>query len=289
MIQPEEPRKKGSFLERLPKLGRVSQLVLLVGVFLIISIPLLTFYQQQPARRAELEHELLLLEKILAAPTTQKEELEAEISQIEAETEAATEVFPAPAQVPEITGSLLDLAEDNDIDVLGVREPTWQETIGESTFLIDLEGQVPRFQNFILALDSKFHTCQVREVDMLVACEQGEEDTATVIIDVFFGGDHVKTFAGAEDETTRPFHIAGSKWCIYWRVESEDSDDVRKARLSFFVYPEGETGKDIKNVTHSGGSGSGTTYIREGKGDFYIKVEANEIKSWKLQIYELHE
>ena len=295
MIQPEEPGKKGNFLDRLPKLGWLSRLMLLVGIFLIIFVPLLMIYGQQPVTRAGLEHELSLLEKTLAAPVTKKELLEAERSQVEAEMEVAKEQFPAPAQVLEIIESLLELAEDNDIDVLGVTEPTWRETVAEegdtlgwpvSTFLIDVEGQVPQFQNFILALDNKLHTCQVREVSIEVASVEGEEDTATVVIDVFYGGEHVTTFTGGDDETTEVFHISRWKWCIYWTAEPAD---VEKARLTFSVYPEGETVQPVASVSHSGAARSDTVYVDEGEGDFYIEVEAEEIKSWKLEIYEFWE
>ena len=194
MIQPEEPEQKRSFLDRLPRVGRLSQFVLLVGIFLILFVMLSMIYLQQPARQAELERELSLLETILAVPMTQKEELEAEISQIEAETQVAREQFPAPAQAAEIVDTLLGLAEDNDIDVTVTQQARYQWTIGEvedaivwpvTTFVVDLKGQVPKFQNFILALDDRLPACQVREVYMLVACVEGEEDTGTVIIDVF--------------------------------------------------------------------------------------------------------
>jgi len=194
VIQPEEPEQKRGFLDRLPRIGRVSQFALLVGIFLILFVMLSMIYLQQPARQAGLERELSLLETILAVPMTQKEELEAEISQIEAETQVAREQFPAPAQAPEIVDTLLGLAEDNDIDVTVTQQARYQRTIGEAedaivwpltTFVVDLKGQVPKFQNFILALDDRLPACQLREVYMKVADVEGEEDTGTVIIDVF--------------------------------------------------------------------------------------------------------
>ena len=118
MIQPEEPKKK-TLLDRLPKLGRTSQLLLLVGVFLVIFIPLVVIYQHQPMRQAELEHELFLLQTVLAAPETKKETLESEIKQVEAELGEAKEPFYAPDQSPEIIDSLFELAELNGIDMTG--------------------------------------------------------------------------------------------------------------------------------------------------------------------------
>ncbi|HEX75357.1 MAG TPA: hypothetical protein G4O12_02105, partial [Dehalococcoidia bacterium] len=189
MIQPEGPQKKKSLLDRLPKLGRVSQLMLLVGIFLILLIPLLVIYQQQPAKQVELEHELSLLETVLAAPAMKKEALAAEIRQAEAELEAAKEDFPSPDRGPEIIDSLIELAELNDIYVTSAGVTTSQKTItvGEGakeftvlTFDIGLSGQVPKFQTFILALDERFPTCQVKGVEITLTEEEGEEDMATL-------------------------------------------------------------------------------------------------------------
>lgn len=194
MIRPEEPEKKKSLLDKLPKLGRVSQLMLLVGIFVILFVPMLVVYQQQSAKQAYLEHELFLLQTVLAAPATEKEALEAEIRRAEAELEAAKAVFPSQSQSSDIIDSLLELAELNDIYVTHSQVSTSEQPIGEEegaakwqavTFVISLEGQAPKFQNFLLSLDDKFPTCKVRKVDITIA-EEGEQDKASVTIDVFY-------------------------------------------------------------------------------------------------------
>jgi len=181
-------------LDKLPKLGGASQLMLLVGIFLILFIPLWVVHQQQPARQAELRHELSLLEKILQTPTTKKETLEAEIKQAEAKTEAAKAIFPSPDQSTETIDRLLELAEFNNISVTETKVSISKETITVDgneieypvvTLNIKLQGQVPMFQNFILALDDNLPTCEVTEVDFTIAEEEGEEDTASLKIDVF--------------------------------------------------------------------------------------------------------
>ena len=53
------------------------------------------------------------------------------------------------------------------------------------TFTIYLEGQVPKLQNFLLALDDNLPTCEVREFNITIAEEGGGEDTANLTIDVF--------------------------------------------------------------------------------------------------------
>ena len=191
MIRPEEPEQKKSFLDRLPKLGRVSQLMLIIGIFLILVIPLGMVYVQQPARQIELKGTLSNLERILEAPTTEKENLERELSKAEAELEAAKAAFLSPDQSPEIIDRLLELAASNDIDVTQTQVSVSEEDADEGasqypvlTFKIYLEGQVPKFQNFLLALDAALLTAEVKEVTFTIAEEEGEEDTASITIDV---------------------------------------------------------------------------------------------------------
>jgi hypothetical protein len=188
MIQTETPEKKKGFLDRLPKLGRVSQLVLLIGGFLVIFIPIWVINQQQPEQQTELKATLANLEKILAVEETPKAKLEAELAQIKAETEATKAIFPNPSQSPEILDSLLNLAELNDIYVTQTKVSTSQpkEAIGPIlTLNLTLKGQVPKFQNFLLALDNKLPTSQIKQLTFTIAGEEGAEDTASITIDIF--------------------------------------------------------------------------------------------------------
>jgi len=186
MIQPEPEKKKG-LLDRLPKMGRISQLVLLIGVFLILLIPLIVINNQQSAKQIELKATLANLNKILAVEETPKAKLEAELAQINAETESAKAIFPNTSQSPEIIDSLFELAELNDIYVtqtsVSISQP--KETIGPIlTIQIGLKGQVPKFQNFLLALDNKLPTSQIKQLTFTIAGEEGEEDTASITIDI---------------------------------------------------------------------------------------------------------
>jgi len=192
MIQPETPEKKKSFLDRLPKLGRASQLMLLIGGFLIIFIPLWVISQQQPEQQTELRATLANLEKILALEETPKAKLDAELAQIKAETEVTKAVFPNTSRSPEILDSLLELAELNDIYVTQTKVSTSQpkEAIGPVlTITLGLKGQVPKFQNFLLALDDKLPTSQIKQLTFTIAGEEGEYDTASITIDISCYGD----------------------------------------------------------------------------------------------------
>ena len=196
MIQPEGTEQEKSFEQKPPRLGRVSQLVLIVGIFVILVIPLAIVYLQQPAMQAQLQAELVSLESRLAALETEitdKDKLERNLSQAEAQLEAAREAYPDPDQSPEIIDCLLGLAESNDIDVtktkVSIPEEDEEADEGTSqypllTFEIALEGQVPKFQNFLLALDAALPTAEVKDVTFTIAEEEDEEDMASITIDV---------------------------------------------------------------------------------------------------------
>ncbi|MCX6010384.1 MAG: hypothetical protein NTW48_10250 [Chloroflexi bacterium] len=186
MTEPESEMKKG-FLDRLPKMGRVSQLVLLIGVFLVIFVPIFIINGQQPERQAQLTSSLGNLQKILSTQQTPKAKFEADLAQVTAENEAAKAAFPSSNGTPQILDTLLELAEVNDIYVTGTKVATSTPTgsIGPVlTITLNLKGQVPKFQNFLLALDSKLPTSQIKQVTFTVTGVEEEYDTAMLVFDV---------------------------------------------------------------------------------------------------------
>lgn len=192
MIQPESSEKKKGFLDRLPKMGRLSQLILLIGGFLVIFIPLWILNQQQPERQAELNATLANLQKILSVQETPKAKFEAQLAQASADLEAVRAAYPNPTQAPEILDSLLALAQQNDIYITQTAVSTSTPTgaIGPVlTFALGLKGQIPKFQNFLLALDTKLPTSQITQATFTAAQTGQEYDTATIYINVLcYGG-----------------------------------------------------------------------------------------------------
>jgi len=193
MTQPEATEKKKGILDRLPKLGRVSQLILLIGGFLVIFIPLFLINQQQPAKQIVLKNTLDNLQKVLSVAESPKARFESELAQTTAETEAAKAVFPGANQSPEILDILSQLAEQNDIYITqtAVSSSTPKGSIGPIlTFSLGLKGQIPKFQNFLLALDTKLPTSQIGNFTFTVAGKGEEYDTASLTINVFsYAGD----------------------------------------------------------------------------------------------------
>lgn len=189
MIQPEEQEeKKKGILDRLPKMGRISQLVLIIGVFLALFIPIFMVNQQQAPKQAQLSATLTNLRKIVSVEQAPKTNFEAELAQLTAEAEANKAAFPSSNQAPEILDSLLELAELNDISVTKTSVSTSSPAgaIGPTlTITLGLKGQVPKFQNFLLALDDTLPTSQIRQAAFTVATTKEAQDTASVTIDIF--------------------------------------------------------------------------------------------------------
>jgi hypothetical protein len=191
MMEPGQEKKKG-FLDRLPKMGRISQLVLIIGIFLVIFIPLFVISRQQPQRQAQLNSSLTNLQKIVSIQQTPKTKFEVDLAQATADTEAAKAAFPSSQGSPQILDTLLALAEANDIYVTATKVSTTTPAGGIGpvlTITLNLKGQIPLFQNFLLGLDTKLPTSQIRQFTFRVTGVEGEYDTATVVMDVLcYGG-----------------------------------------------------------------------------------------------------
>ena len=91
-----------------------------------------------------------------------------------------------------------------------------------------------------------------------------------------------KVFTGQGDKTTSVFSADTWSFTVKWTTAS---DDPEWAGFSFYIYPEGETGVHVCDADFDGvGSDSTTCYA--GQGDFYAKVLAANLTSWKLEIKE---
>jgi len=164
--QPEEGKKKG-VLDRLPKMGRVSQLVLLIGGFLVIFVPLWIVNQDQLKTQAGLNTTISNLQKIITGAEAPKTKYEAELAQLTAETEAAKAVYPRSTQAPEIVDSLLELAELHYIYVTQTKlsTSTPKDSIGPVlTIELVLKGQCSEFQNLLLAMGDRLPTSKITKV-----------------------------------------------------------------------------------------------------------------------------
>jgi len=83
----------------------------------------------------------------------------------------------------------------------------------------------------------------------------------------------IKRFSGSSTMTTELFYVSSTSWRIRWSYGTS-----QYAGFDFFVYPAGETQGYVEMVTTSGPSGSGTTYIYKGSGNFYLKILAANVQ-----------
>lgn len=185
---PSEKKTKG-----LPGLSRTSQLVLVVGIFLILLIPTYFIYQQQPQRHQQLATTLANLEKALAVETTGKSKLEAEIEAADEALQAVKAQYPSTSLAPEIADRLFNLARDNGITVTQCKTSVSKKKVGEGQGALDfpvlvfemvLKGQVPGFQNFLIAVDGAFPTAQFKQVAFTIPEQEEAEHTASITLEM---------------------------------------------------------------------------------------------------------
>ncbi len=186
-----DKEKKKGVLERLPKLSRASQTILILAMLVAMFLPTYLIYYQQPKTRATLQASLASLQKVLATEETPKAKLEAELIKVEDENKAAKASYPDASQVPELVNRLMALAKENGATVTGTKvaittlPPPKEKSKTAPTERIDtilnidlnLKGQVPHFQNFLLALDKEFPTTRIKKVAFAIHSEEGKEDT----------------------------------------------------------------------------------------------------------------
>jgi len=90
----------------------------------------------------------------------------------------------------------------------------------------------------------------------------------------------IKTFQGSGNKDTEDFTVPVNYWRI---VYTTNANNEQYASFSIFVYPSGETAKYVAFVTFNK-SGTDTSYLRAGPGDFWIHVLAANLNSWTIEV-----
>lgn len=101
------------------------------------------------------------------------------------------------------------------------------------------------------------------------------------------GWREVSLLEGEESQKTQPFFISGEQWRIKWEVEFYSD---KPGSFSFKTYrqrddklisdPLSFSSFDIPGMTKY----SAYRYVYEGKADYYLDVEANDLKNWQIKI-----
>jgi len=95
----------------------------------------------------------------------------------------------------------------------------------------------------------------------------------------------VNTFSGKEDKNTTSFAIRGEVWRVTYTVNDADP---KYGVFYMSVYPKGETVGYVAHVSCRDTPCSNTIYIFKGTGNYYIKVLAANLDSWKLEVEDYY-
>jgi Tfp pilus assembly protein PilO len=185
-------KQKPTLFSRLPKLGRVSQLVLLIGVFLIIIIPLILIQNQQRLEQTEYEQQIALLQRILSTPYTQAATLEDELRQAETSLSIIKNKFPTQYYAKEALNDLFRIARSNGVAIVkastSIGELTLTEGSVKTTYpslMCDLgiAGDSAKFQNFLVGI-RELETCRINSITINMAVDVKEEDSAMLDLQI---------------------------------------------------------------------------------------------------------
>ncbi len=87
---------------------------------------------------------------------------------------------------------------------------------------------------------------------------------------------------GIGNKTSQPFRVTTKEWIVNWSyVPYPEYPEL--AVFHFFIYPEGEPVMFVELMLLPEDT-SGSTYSYAGAGEYYIKVTANNVKSWEVVI-----
>ncbi len=282
--------------------------VLFAGIFLIVFIPLFLIYRDQTANQDTINQQLAILQKATGgqqSPDVQQANLETLLIQTRRGIDSKNSAFPDLDQSPEIIDQFLELAKTNGMEITKtmvsystqiIKVGTTNTDFPSITFDVDLSGQIPKFQNFLLDLDQRFPTATIQKVAFKPAAKEGDRDTANIVISILgkelvsanqkmplITTKTIQTFTDKQDKTTDSFKISRPQWRVDWKAAPTDP---KWAAFSFFVYKKDNTGRYLETVSATTNSFNGTKDILKGNGEFYIKVLTANISGWEIKILE---
>ena len=105
----------------------------------------------------------------------------------------------------------------------------------------------------------------------MVSCTPAEQTTTFEPI----------VITGTANDTSQPFRASTEEWLANWSYVPL-ADYAELAVFQFFVYPEGVAAM-FEGFMISPGVTSGS-YVHAGAGEYYIKIVADNVKSWEIVI-----
>ncbi|GEM_PF-3564917 len=175
----------------MPKISRVSQLILVLGIFIIISGALFLVWREQVKAQENLRKELTLIQTLLSKPPPPPlAYLEAKIQATEAELKATEALFPKLEQSLEITESLVKLAEQFKLQVTGMSTRVTSTKIEKVDYQVinlelELQGSITSILSFINRLGKEFPTAEIASVSLTRAKTVREIDVGKINLHIY--------------------------------------------------------------------------------------------------------
>lgn len=170
----------------MPKISRITQLILVLGILLILFVALFMVWQGQVKAQENLKKELTSARTILAKPSPPKlTDLEAKIRAAEAELRATEALFPPLEQSLDITDNLFKLAKQSQLEVVGMSTAIIKKKIDKVDYQVihlelELEGQIASMVGFIDKLKTELPTAEIVSVSLDKSVEVKELDKGKV-------------------------------------------------------------------------------------------------------------
>jgi len=94
--------------------------------------------------------------------------------------------------------------------------------------------------------------------------------------------------SNSSSKKTQPFLIKGKRWRIKWSFQdSEEFGEETNGLFIVNIYRVGES-TITDQFSHSGLSADDTTYIYEGRGEFYLEITSYNAKNWSIVVEDLY-
>jgi len=157
------------------KLGKAARTFIAIGITVIVYASLLMVYLGQNTEQSQLDQDLSFVQETTAKYSidelaSQKTELESELARLEPAFRVAETRLRQSIDSIDITDTLYELADSNDVDIVKIGSPslTSKESEGITNSLLSVtmtvEGEVANLLDFILDLTDEFPTSAIESV-----------------------------------------------------------------------------------------------------------------------------
>jgi hypothetical protein len=183
---------KSNIFQKLPRLSTAIWLLIVSALFLIVAIPMFLSFFSELSTQTLLKSQLAQLQtryNDLQKQTGSQAALLTEVTTLKSDIDKSRLSYRNIEDSIEVSQALIDLAWKYDITINNL---TMSQGMGKYsgldypvlTYVLDLTGQVPAFQNFLLAVGNKLPSSEAVKVVFSPAVEQGQLDKAAITIRV---------------------------------------------------------------------------------------------------------